>query len=275
MSSTADSYEPPIWGPAASAISRDEAFIALRELVGDTSGMGLESLVVGERIKGPDDLVALFRTQEGRILKEIAEMWRSSERPDHVRLVELLIHLMVWDEPLIDRRHLVNMFSAVARRDVELVTDRLDSAKWFVSRNMLIALARARDASACEAVRQQLGHADDRVRVEALRCLMALDAEASLSDVSAAIADSSRRVRDAAFTLLRAQPSTAVVDELKRVITHKRLRPETAARAVGIIAERRGPEAQAALRDLAAVRSLNPTRRAARSEARRLLEEAA
>lgn len=259
LHSVPDRREPGLFEAAGAAA-------ALRELIGDDEAF--DDLVDSLPTTRPGDMSLLFASPAGRILFEIAVLSQSAERSDQAYLVDLLVNLMAWDEPLFARQLLIDLLAEMARRDVGLVASRLESAQWFITRNLLIALTKAKAPDALVEVRDQLRHPEERVRVEALRCLGVLEPELTIPDLIEALSDPSRRVREAAVTLLRARPSPNVVVELERYVRAGRPTVVMAERAVAIIAGRQGPEARAALSAIASMRSLKPSRRAARSVAR-------
>lgn len=182
-----------------------------------------------------------------------------------------LIDQMAVDEPVVHRRHLVEYLSWVARADVRLVTPYVADRRWFVVRNVAIALGRAGRATAVTALAGVTTHRDERVRVEALRALAALDREATIDKVAASLDDRSGRVRHAALSLLRANPSEEVIAALAGALEAGRLDGADAKRVVAAIAERPSMRAAEALEGLAARKFAVRAGRAARDAARQAL----
>lgn len=188
-------------------------------------------------------------------------------------MVPYLIRQMAADEPVVHRRRLIEYLGWVGRRDVRLLSARVADPRWFIVRNVAIALGRTGRATAVCALAGLTGHADERVRVEALRSLAALDREETVDRIAASLGDAASRVRHAALSLLRANPSPRVVPALVAAVDRKGLDAATARRIVAVLAERVGPEAVAALRTVAGRRSPVGAGRAARDAARRALRD--
>jgi hypothetical protein len=188
-------------------------------------------------------------------------------------LAEYMIDLMVVDDPPVSRRRLIEFLGWAGRSDVRVLAAHLNDPRWFVVRNLAIALGKTGRASAVPALVQLVSHPEPRVRVEVLRSLALLDGEGTLDHVAAGLEDRSSRVRHAALTLLRANPSPMVVATLASALESGPVDSEQARRIVSAIAERRGDGTVAALDKIARRRFSVGTGRAARDAARAALQK--
>jgi hypothetical protein len=167
-------------------------------------------------------------------------------------LVEYLVGQMVVDEPIVNRRHIVEHLGMAGRGDVRLLTSRLADPRWFIVRNIATAIGRTGRSTAIPALESAMADEDDRVRVEVLRALGLLKGDDSIPNVIEALADPSPKVRQAAASILRASGSTevvpAIVDALERGVAGS---ADDSRRLVEVIAERRGDHVREALEHLA------------------------
>lgn len=190
------------------------------------------------------------------------------------RLVPYLVQGMVVEEPPVNRRFLVEFLSWVGRDDVRLLASLVADSRWFVVRNVAIALGRTGRPQAVPPLESLLGHPDHRVRVEALRGLFVLRRGEAVGPLVAALSDPEPRVRHAAVSLLHASPSREVVGALVELLESDPPAAAEARRLVELIAERSDPAVPAALRRLAGRRALMGPGRVVRDAARQALEEA-
>jgi hypothetical protein len=167
-------------------------------------------------------------------------------------LVEFLVGQMVVDEPVVNRRHIVEHLGMAGRGDARLLTSRLADPRWFIVRNIATAIGKAGRATALPALESAMSHDDERVRVEVIRAIGLLKGDDAIPNVIQALADPSPKVRQAAASILRASGSPevvpAVVDALERGVGGS---ADDSRRLVEIIAERRGDDVREALERLA------------------------
>jgi hypothetical protein len=187
-------------------------------------------------------------------------------------VVNRIVELMAMEEPPISRRHQVDLLAVVGRSDTRLLIMHLNDRRWFIARNMAIAIGRTGRLQGVGPLRSLLSHPDPRVRVEALRGVAALDSDLGLPDIVKGFRDDNPRVRQAAVTLLRASPNPQVIPVLAGLVERGGLSGADSERLVEVIAERKGPEAEAALRRFAERRFARGGARAAREAARRALK---
>jgi hypothetical protein len=188
-------------------------------------------------------------------------------------LVEYLVAGMTLEEPVVNRRHLVEYLGMAGRSDVRLLTPRLRDPRWFIVRNIATAVGKTGRASAVPALEAVLDHEDDRVRVEVLRALVALKGDEGIGYAVAGLRDPSGRVRQAAVSLLRASPSEEVVPGVVDVLGDGPTTADEARRLVDLIAERRTDQARDALEGLVAKRFAVGASRTVREAAKAALEK--
>jgi hypothetical protein len=208
-----------------------------------------------------DTLVSLAASESREGGPELVAAWGSP-------LTDHMVDLMAVADPPVGRRRLVEFLGWAGRADIRLLVAHLDDPRWFVARNLAIALGRTRRSPAVAALERLAEHPEARVRVEALRSLASLGAEGTLARVASGLSDRSSRVRDAALTLLRANPDPAVVAALVTALESARVDVEQARRLVSAIAERRHDGVAEALERIAGRRFAIRASRAARDAAR-------
>ena len=103
------------------------------------------------------------------------------------RLARYLVQGMAVDEPPVNRRFLVEFLAWVGRDDVRLLAAFVADPRWFVVRNVAIALGRTGRPQAVLPLESLLDHPDHRVRVETLRGLFALKRGEAVAPLVAAL----------------------------------------------------------------------------------------
>jgi hypothetical protein len=187
-------------------------------------------------------------------------------------LVEYLVSQIVTSEPVVNRRHIVDLLGMAGRGDVRHLTARLADPRWFVVRNIVIAVGKSGRTSAAPALESVWAHEDERVRVEVLRAVAALHNDESVPLLTRGLGDESASVRHVAMSLLRANPSPGVIPGIVTALEAGGATAEEARRLVEIVAERRDESVIPALEQIAGKRfSVGPAR-AAREAARAALE---
>jgi HEAT repeat protein len=257
------------------AIEREDFAAAdrwMRAVVGSSSRLSEPDAALSESL---EDLTS--EEQLGALVRRI------TDARDHTGAVSLvgafgpwivpfLIEQMTLDEPVVHRRHLLEYLGWAGRTDARLLSYHVGDPRWYVVRNLTIALGRTGRATAAGPLAGLAGHADERVRVEAIRSLAVLDREGAIERIAASLTDPSRRVRHAALSLLRANPSPFVVPALVGALQRGGIDGDLAERVVAAIAERQGAEVDTALETLASRRFTIGPGRAVRDAARRALQ---
>lgn len=215
---------------------------------------GLLDTLMTESETGPaaglDEVAALVALAPGVLIEQLAN------QPERER-----------------RRALVDALAAIARTDPVPLLQRLADGRWYLVRNLVIALGRSRRPEAGSALLPLCSHPDHRVRAETLRALHSLDPNAAGEAALTALADRDTAVRAQAVTLLRESRDPTIEEALIGRLADGP--PATVGVAiVTALAGRRSGAAYACLRHLARRRfSLSPSRRAIYREARRRLRE--
>jgi HEAT repeat protein len=150
-----------------------------------------------EHLTGPDTLSAL------------AASLGATPGPGAVRLVRLLgpaairslLKLLVEEKVRVRRRRVFDLLSALGADVVPEATRWLTDPNWYVVRNIIALLRAVGDRSSLATVRRLTGHADLRVRLEALRSLLELDPAIGHGYLLSAIADPDPRAATAAVEL--------------------------------------------------------------------------
>jgi hypothetical protein len=188
-------------------------------------------------------------------------------------LVDYLIGQIVVEEPIVNRRHIVEHLGMAGRGDVRLLTARLADPRWFVVRNVATAIGKTGRSTALPSLEGAIAHKDDRVRVEVLRSIAVLKGDDAVAEVVEALSDPSPKVRQAAASLLRSIPSPdvvpAIVDALERGVGGG---AEDSRRLVEVIGERRGEHVREALERLASKKFALGASKAVKDAARAALE---
>lgn len=187
-------------------------------------------------------------------------------------LVDYLIGQIVVEDPIVNRRHIVDYLGLAGRGDARHLTARLADPRWFVVRNVATAIGRTGRKSALPALESAAAHEDDRVRVEVLRAIAALKEDDYLDEALRALDDPSPNVRRAATSLLRACPADEVNPGVVEALERGAGSAEDAKRLVEIVAERRGPDVRDALERLSGKRFALGASKAVRDAARAALD---
>jgi hypothetical protein len=179
-----------------------------------------------------------------------------------------LIHRLAAEPDRARRRAQVDLLGTVARANPDAVCRHLDDPRWYLVRNLVVALARSRRQEAVPYLRPLTSHADPRVRREVLRALRALSPGESSVAAIAALDDPDPMVRLQVLGLLGADSDP----EVDALLAHRLASWPPLDEAMGIIealARRHSRAAQAALGALAKRRWLvSPNRRQLRGAAR-------
>lgn len=104
-----------------------------------------------------------------------------------------LLDVLASSQSRVTRRKLLERLATTPLDAVDLVASRLDDDRWYVQRNMLLLLARMGRLPDGFALTRWTGHADARLRAEALRLQMTLHGQRELA-LKAAFSDADPRV---------------------------------------------------------------------------------
>ena len=104
-----------------------------------------------------------------------------------------LLDVLGSSQSRVTRRKLLERLATTRLDAVDLVASRLDDDRWYVQRNMLLLLARLGRVPEGFALTRWTGHADARLRAEALRLQMSLRGQRELA-LKSAFSDADPRV---------------------------------------------------------------------------------
>ena len=183
--------------------SLDEAAFAIE---------GMARLAADETV--PEPTRAAMRRQLDHLagaetLSALAASLGAMPGPAAVRLVRLLgpgairslLQVLVEEKVRVRRRRVFDLLSALGPDVVPEATRWLMDPNWYVVRNIIALLRAVGDRSSLATVRRLTGHADLRVRLEALRSLLELDPAIGHGYLLSAIADPDPRAATAAVEL--------------------------------------------------------------------------
>jgi HEAT repeat protein len=142
--------------------------------------------------------------------------------PAAVRLIRLLgpgairglLQVLVEEQVRVRRRRVFDLLSTLGAEVVPEATRWLGDPNWYVVRNMIALLRSVGDRSSLGTIRRLTGHADLRVRVEALRSLLELDPAVGHGYLVTAIAEPELRTATAAVELAGQHGGPAMIDPL-------------------------------------------------------------
>ncbi len=146
--------------------------------------------------------------------------------PAAVRLIRLLgpgairglLQVLVEEQVRVRRRRIFDLLSTLGTDVVPEATRWLGDPNWYVVRNMIALLRSVGDRTSLGTIRRLTGHADLRVRVEALRSLLELDPAVGHGYLVTAIAEPGLRTATAAVELAGQHGGPAMIDPLLDVL---------------------------------------------------------
>lgn len=167
------------------------------------------------------------------------------------------------------RRMLIDLVTEIARIDIRSVLPGLSDPRWFVVRNVAIALGKSARKAAGDPLVKVVGHEDHRVRIEALRALIPCLGVGALDHLVEALADEHVRVRAAASDLLGTLDDEVVVPALSSALGNETLPVEVRIAVIDALRSHRTESARGALRSIAESKArFSPSARTLRSAAR-------
>ncbi len=168
------------------------------------------------------------------------------------------------------RKALLSALQVVAHLRPQDLLPHLSDDRWYVVRNVVVALGASRRAEVAGSVARVAGHPDHRVRIEVLRALYRLEGERAADELCRHLGDPEETVAAEAARLVAAIPDPALDPRLIRLTGEADL-PEALA-AITALGRRDTPAAAEALRRLAQRPLAFGRRRSLRKAARRAME---
>jgi hypothetical protein len=183
----------------------------------------------------------------------------------------VLEQLATEDDP--GRRHmLIDIVTEIARVDLRSVLPGLADPRWYVVRNLTIALGKSGRTSAAESLARITHHEDHRVRSEVLRALLLCLGPGAVDHLVEGLADEHERVRAAAMYLLSTLDDDPVVPALSAALRNDSWSTEARVGAIQALGRRSDHAAGEALREMADARvRFSQSARVLRSAAREAL----
>ena len=149
------------------------------------------------------------------------------------------------------RRMLIEIVTEIARVDIRSVLPGLADPRWYVVRNVVIALGKSGRKAAGEPLARLARHEDHRVRIEALRSLLPCLGNGALDHLVAGLGDDHVRVRAAASDLLGALEDDLVVPALESALGNETLGVEVRVAAIEALGGRSSDSARSVLKTIA------------------------
>jgi hypothetical protein len=115
------------------------------------------------------------------------------------RSVSVLVKLLSYLDTISARKTVVNLIVATGERNMPALYNALSDERWYVVRNIVIALRRIGDKQARDYLLGMLNHRDNRVRREAIKALAELGGNEAVELLSRALDDPDISVRQFAF----------------------------------------------------------------------------
>jgi HEAT repeat protein len=201
-----------------------------------------------------DELItSLIGDVEGGAIPPIAMRLIESWGP---RVTRRLVEQLADEEDPARRRSLIDVLAIINRADASELLRQLTDKRWYLVRNLAIALGKTGRHEAAPRLRSlAASHEDHRVRVEALRSLMPISAKQGLAAAIKALRDENKRVRQAAVSLLAAADDGKTDDALVEALNSREVPAEVKVRIVEVLGERATPTALQALEVVARRRS--------------------
>lgn len=189
------------------------------------------------------------------------------------RLGDPLVDRLADAEDAAERRLLTQMVAFVAADDPSVVIARLSDPRWFLVRNLAVALRKSGRHEAAQGLRQIAGHDDHRVRIEAIRGLGVLDGARAIDVVGAALSDDDDAVRTAALASLGGLGGADAEQRLVDALEAPSLTPDQRRKTIELIGRDPSPEAHDLLVRLANKRfAVTATARLVRDAARAAID---
>jgi HEAT repeat protein len=166
-----------------------------------------------------------------------------------VALQSLLVALAE-EENRSRRRKLFDFVSGLGHKIVPDVVRFLSDPRWYVVRNMILLLRGVNDRSSLPEIRRLAEHPDLRVRLEAIKALLALDPSVPPSLLENAINDPDPKMAETAIALAGSYGIREAVGPLSRILEGRDLfgsRRQLRLRAIKALGDLGAPEALPAI----------------------------
>ncbi len=186
--------------------------------------------------------------------------------------VDSLLDALAVEENRGTRAMLVGAVSEMVAEDVDRVIDRLADPRWFVVRNAVTILGRAKNRDAMPALVELLNHEQAGVRREVLRSLVSIAGADSVPYLRRAADDRDEQVRLASVTTLGSLTTTSAANALADIVKRSTDQGERE-RAINALGGHAAPEAAELLKGLISRRSQPRLPRALRKLGKQALKK--
>ncbi|NNC93573.1 MAG: HEAT repeat domain-containing protein [Acidimicrobiia bacterium] len=206
-----------IWAAKLSRAIRSEHFADGVQWLRLLDGIEIDPRLLDEAFSqvASDETLELLTRASGEALEERDELLQELSRRAGTRVLE---QLAVEEDPG-RRRMLIDIVTEIARVDIRSVLPGLADPRWYVVRNIAIALGKSGRKAAGEPLSRLISHDDHRVRIEALRAVLPCLGPAAVDHLIPALGDPHVRVRAAATDLLGTIEDEAVVPALTAALS--------------------------------------------------------
>ena len=210
-------------------------------------GAGLDARILDDAfgLVGSDEILGILTDAEAG--PERDELLAKLSRRAGMRVLEQL----ATEEDPGRRRMLIDLVTEIARVDIRSVLPGLADPRWYVVRNIAIALGKSARKAAREPLARLLQHEDHRVRIEALRALLPCAGDAAVDHLVAGLGDSHVRVRASATDLLGALDDAVVVPALASALRDETRSVDERVAVIEALGRHSDASARAALAQLA------------------------
>lgn len=172
------------------------------------------------------------------------------------------------------RRVVTELLAIVAAVDPAPIVHRLNDERWFLVRNLAVALRRSGRADLGTTMRSLLFHKDHRVRVEAIRGVTVLEGDDGVEAIAALLHDNEESVRSAAISALGTLSSQEATEKLIDALAAPSLSATQRSRAIELLGREGSEDARNVLTRMAKRKfAITAAARQVRDAARKALEE--
>lgn len=185
-----------------------------------------------------------------------------------------MIGLLADTDDAATRRVVTELLSIVAAVDPAPLVEALDDDRWFLVRNLAVALRRSGRPDLASTMRRLLQHHDHRVRVEAIRGVTVLEGEDGIEAIAALLSDHEEPVRSAAISALGGLSSHEATEKLIDALAAPSLTVAQRSRAIELLGREGSDDARNVLTRMAKRKfAITGAARQVRDAARKALED--
>ncbi|MBT8194507.1 MAG: HEAT repeat domain-containing protein [Acidimicrobiia bacterium] len=201
-----------IWVAKLTRAIRERAFLDAVAWMRVAQEADLDSRLLDDAygLAASDEILEILTSATGEHPEERNELLGQLSRRAGGRVIE---QLAIEEDPG-RRRMLIDVVTEIAKVDIRSVLAGLSDSRWYVVRNVVIALGKSGRKAAGEPLTRLIDHEDHRVRIEALRALLPCVGDASVDHLIHALGDEHVRVRALATDLLGTLDDGVVVPAL-------------------------------------------------------------